>query len=637
MSNSLLKELKAKIEEIEGWEIMDVDEVVEELRKHPRYSKTSPSVLKTNINKLGILKEEQGKTPADEQALLKRREAPSEVKDKTQDAGGMGAKVFKFDNVPKVFFSDLGGYQNAKKQASDFITINVKNRNLYHSIGINRCPKHILINGPAGSGKSTFAAAICNEAGLNFIRLTLYDPRIYSTLSDGKMNQFLKLVKENQPAALIIDDLDYFFTGEGGAKESERKALQNLFDFFDSILDSEVYLIGIVTRMEKLNQALLRSNRFEVRIDLKIPDESEREEILRRLLVGKTHNVSEYKDLSFMTAGYVTADLERLVIKAGEMAIQEYLQVQSAQNGAKSESKQPVITLSEEHFHKALKLITPIIKHEGFTMVPSTKWEDIGALQDLKISLDKLIIKPIMNPETCDKFGIKRQAGILLYGPPGCGKTLLAKAVANACRANFIYVKGPELLSKYVGESEKAVRGLFERAKLTAPCLIFFDEIDGLCPKRGNDGNQAIERVVNQLLTEMNGIDDMNQIYLIGATNRPDIIDKAVLRPERLGVHLYVPLPSHEDRIDILKTLLKKKPVEPNLDIYHLIGEFDFHNFSGADLNAFVEASARAAAWGAQGKQVIDETDFRKGYQESKPSITNEEVRYYEKLKSEFR
>lgn len=660
MSTQLKRDLQQLLKETKQDGKPNTEDLVQRLKEKPAYKRTSEGVLRLHIEKFFETKQPSATKDLDVEVELQKRQS-------MDDPGANGLiKPLKFDNYPVIFFEDLGGMTNIKNNAKQYIQVNIRNRHLYSSLGLKNSPKHLLINGPQGTGKSTLAIAICNEAELNFLKLSLYDPRIYSSLNDGKMSTFLRSVKNSTPCAIILDDIDSFFSGESVTKENERKTLQNLLNFFDEIVDLDIFVIGIVTKIEKLNSALMRSGRFETRLDMKIPDETERERILTHMIKNKAVDELDLKELGISTAGFVASDLQSLLVKAAEEAIKDYLGGQDehsvSENGCRqscqfeetsqsmvieSHDKQDSIKdngteeatfkIQQKHFAMAVPQVMPIIKKEGFTSIPSTTWSDIGALESLKTELDRLIIKPIQNPEICSKFSIRRQAGVLLYGPPGCGKTMLAKAVANACRANFIYVKGPELLSKYVGESEKAVRGLFERAKLSAPCLIFFDEIDGLCPKRGSDGNQVIERVVNQLLTEMNGVEELNQIYLIGATNRPDIIDRAILRPERLGVHLYVPLPDSRDQIDILRTILRKKPLDQSVEVEKLVEKFNLINFSGADLNAFVEAAARNAAWSDIQKERIGMDDFIQAYQSAKSSITPADVVYYQELLAKFR
>lgn len=639
----MLKELTFHINKISQSNTLSVDELVTALKNTTRYKQTPVGTLKLNVEKI-LAARKKVEEPQQNAELSKREELDSPEKRRT----------FNFDNGPYVNLEDLGGLKQQKKQILKFLNINVKNKELYKEIGFDRPLKNILINGPVGSGKSSIALAIANLIGNDFVRLNLYDERLYSSLNDNKMKAFTKLMIKNQPCTIILEDLDQFFGKEGGAnKDLERKMSNQLAEFLEETKGLDIFVIATVHKIEKLAGLFTRNGRFELQLDLNIPDEIEREQIIEKLLEGKKISEVDIKELSLLTSGFVSADLVNMIHRAAELCIQRcVIETEDYQEGISNGTLNGVHTnendnkintkydgelkINQHDLLNAITLTNPIIKKEGFNMMPSTTWNDIGALSNLKADLEKLIVRPIKEPEMCAKFNIKRQAGVLLYGPPGCGKTMLAKAVANACKANFIYIKGPELLSKYVGDSEKAVRGLFERAKLSSPCLIFFDEIDGLCPKRTNEGNQVIERVVNQLLTEMNGLEDLNQIYLIGATNRPDIIDRAILRPERLGIHLYVPLPTYEDRLDILRTIISKRPVDEEFKVDIFCKNNCLKNFSGADLNALVEAAARNAAWCGEERSHIVYKDFMIAYSKSKASISDADIKYYEKLYGTF-
>lgn len=611
MANSLLKQLEREINKITNGESMTVDKIIENLKKVKQYRNASIKVLKTNIKR--IIKSQNG-------IDLEKPSKPDELKSLTEKAN-------IFDLPSPIKLQNLGGLEKIKKEIKQFIKINIKNKDLYKQLGFKRPRKNMLIKGPEGIGKTSLALAIVNEIGYNHIKLNLFDGRISSSLNDNKMSVFLLNLVKNSPCSIILDDLDVFFkSSSGNAKDNNRKVIRKLLDFFDYTVDLDVFVIGTVNKIENLNNDFLREGRFDKIIEMGIPGEEERKKILMKLLEDKNCDEDvNLKQIVELASGFVASDLTSLIYKTAEISIKEFI------------NNKKVLKLKNDYFLEAIKTINPIIKKDGFTTIPETSFSDIGALENLKKELENLILNPMQNPEICNKFNITRKAGILLYGPPGCGKTMLAKAVANACKANFIYVKGPELLSKYFGESEKAVRGLFERARLSSPCLIFFDEIDGLCPKRSTDGNQVIERVVNQLLTELNGIGDLNQIYIIGATNRPDIIDKAILRPERLGVHLYVPLPGKEDRIKILQTIFKKRPIDQNVDVGSFNEIFDLTNFSGADLNGFVEAAARNAAWNGEFKEFIGLQDFKEGIKKIKASIGNEDLVYFNKLLKTFK
>lgn len=361
-----------------------------------------------------------------------------------------------------------------------------------------------------------------------------------------------------------------------------------------------------------------------------MPSADERSEILQKMMAGVKTELDHFYDLGNQTSGYVASDLQALISEAAHWTL---LRRQTASKPGTMESENSEFRISNKDFQQAFDKICPLSKKSGFSNVPSTSWKDIGALTNLKLELKNAIIRPLRDPERCKKFGIRLQAGILLYGPPGCGKTMLAKAVANAAGANFISIKGPELMNKYVGESEKAVRSLFQRARESSPCLIFFDEFDALCPKRGTDGNQVTERIVNQLLTEMNGVEELRNVFLMAATNRPDIIDDAVLRPGRLGTHLYVPVPEQGDRLDILKTLTREMPMDPKIDLDRLSQRKELNNFTGADLRSLCENAARSAAWTDSEKQSVDWKDFENAMLKTKSSIQGVDLGYFERLR----
>uniref|UniRef100_A0A7S2T6E0 AAA+ ATPase domain-containing protein n=1 Tax=Chloropicon primus TaxID=1764295 RepID=A0A7S2T6E0_9CHLO len=294
------------------------------------------------------------------------------------------------------------------------------------------------------------------------------------------------------------------------------------------------------------------------------------------------------------------------------------------------------LAVKKEDFDKALSQVQPSIQREGFATVPGVTWKDVGALNEIKDELHFAITLPIQEPQRFEALGLKAATGVLLYGPPGCGKTLVAKAIANDCGANFISIKGPELLNKYVGESERAVRQLFTRARAASPCVLFFDELDALAPRRGGDsGNAASERVVNMLLTEMDGTDSRSQVYLIATTNRPDIIDPALLRPGRLDKLLYVPLPKGGERVSIMETCLQKVPVQPGLDWKSVLASDACSGFSGADIAALVRESAVAAL--KSDALAVGEGHLKTALANVKPSVSRTDEQLYEKLRGKLR
>jgi len=338
-----------------------------------------------------------------------------------------------------------------------------------------------------------------------------------------------------------------------------------------------------------------------------VPNEEARVEILK--ILTKKMRLSpqfNFDELVKYTPGYVGADLQTLCKEASILAVERAIK-HTAEAGEETkdeekddDSKSEDTDLSKffiemSDFKQASKRVQPSAQREGFSTVPNTNWGDVGALGPVREELKMSIVEPILNPGRFKAIGLTAPAGVLLYGPPGCGKTLVARAVSNESKANFISIKGPELLNKYVGESEKAVRQLFKRATSSAPCVIFFDELDSLCPKRGSENNSSSERVVNQLLTEMDGLEERVGVFVIAATNRPDIIDPAMLRPGRLDKLLYVPLPTKEDRFSILKTVCRKLPLAADIDLEKIAHDTQCDGYSGADLSALVREAQLSA------------------------------------------
>ncbi|KAL2174239.1 P-loop containing nucleoside triphosphate hydrolase protein [Thermothelomyces heterothallicus CBS 202.75] len=448
----------------------------------------------------------------------------------------------------------------------------------------------VLLHGPSGCGKTTLAHAVAGSIGVAFIPVSA--PSIVGGTS-GESEKNIRDVFDEAirlaPCLVFFDEIDSI----AGRRESANKGMESrivaeIMNGMDRIkqqtpLGKNVVVLAATNRPDFLDPAIRR--RFSAEIDMGMPSEKAREHILRSL----TRDLSladdvDFKELAKLTPGYVGSDLQ-YVVKAAvsgscRSKLEDLLQKARAQSApdylsSASERQRDWILLQEHRaapweesritmaqFRAAVSRVQPASKREGFSTIPDTTWSHVGALEDVRKKLEMSIIGPIKNPDLFGAVGIKPAAGILLWGPPGCGKTLVAKAVANESKANFISIKGPELLNKYVGESERAVRQLFARAKSSAPCILFFDEMDALVPKRDDSLSDASARVVNTLLTELDGVGDRSGIYVIGATNRPDIIDEAIRRPGRLGTSIYVGLPSPDDRVDILRTLYRNTVAE---------------------------------------------------------------------------
>lgn len=532
----------------------------------------------------------------------------------------------------------------------------------------------VLLHGPSGCGKTTLAHAVSKSVGVSFI------PVSATSIIGGTSGESEKNIRDVfdeairvAPCLLFIDEIDAIAGKRDNAnKGMESRIVSEIMNGMDRIkqnttLGKNVVVLAATNRPEALDQSIRR--RFSTEIDMGMPNEKAREQILRSLARGLNLDEDvDFKELAKLTPGYVGSDLqfvvkaavsesfrgglEKIINKAAALRDPDYLpDISDAQrkwllledhrnNISWDESR-----ITAAQFRAAIARVQPASKREGFSTIPDTTWSNVGALGDVRKKLEMSIIGPIKNPELFTSVGIKPAAGILLWGPPGCGKTLVAKAVANESKANFISIKGPELLNKYVGESERAVRQLFARAKSSAPCILFFDEMDALVPKRDDSLSDASARVVNTLLTELDGVGDRSGIYVIGATNRPDIIDEAIRRPGRLGTSIYVGLPSAEDRVDILRTLyrntIRTKQVElseekskaKEVELEKVAMDLRCTGFSGADLGNLMQAAAQACleraylvkTKGVDVVPVITMEDWEAALREVKPSVKDPE------------
>uniref|UniRef100_A0A8C1Z1B3 Nuclear VCP like n=1 Tax=Cyprinus carpio TaxID=7962 RepID=A0A8C1Z1B3_CYPCA len=476
------------------------------------------------------------------------------------------------------------------------LLIHMRHPEVYQRLGVVP-PRGFLLHGPPGCGKTLLAQAVAGEVCLPMLKVSA--PELVSGVSgesEQKLRELFEQAISSAPCIMFIDEIDAITPKrEIASKDMERRIVAQLLTCMDDLNSlsepAQVLVIGATNRPDSLDPALRRAGRFDREICLGIPDEAARLKILKTLCRKITLMEDfDYRQLARLTPGYVGADLMALCREAAMTSVNRILLQPSSEDCKQLIKNITVIhtdleqllsllkrneTLSEEQlsglcvlmsdFKTSLSRVQPSAKREGFATVPDVTWEDVGALQDIREELNMAIMAPINNPEHFRALGLNTPAGVLLAGPPGCGKTLLAKAVANESGLNFISVKGPELLNMYVGESERAVRQVFQRGRNSAPCVIFFDEIDALCPRRSEHESGASVRVVNQLLTEMDGMGNRKQVFIMAATNRPDIIDRAVLRPGRLDKTLYVGLPPPADRHAILVTITKNG-TKPLLD-----------------------------------------------------------------------
>ncbi len=541
------------------------------------------------------------------------------------------------------------------------------------------CPG-VLICGSPGSGKTLLARAIAGESSASFFPVSSTEIVAgISGESEEKIRQIFEAAKNAAPSIIVFDDIDVICPRSAN-RDLERRIVAQIQNCMDALAKWEGYVAVVATtsKPEVIDSSLRRSGRFDIELSLGMPDLTARREILARALEKYfTASLCRSVDLTEVAkkaAGFVGADLIRLVRETGMCAVERLAVAEEAMEDLeeerfeekkfegkkfdgknfeekKSSSIDPVHpSLSAEvtmgDFLTALKYIEPSSRREGFSTVPSQTWEDVGSLETVKARLEQAVCLPIRRADLFAAIGGVPSGGdgVLLYGPPGCGKTLLAKAVANASGASFISVKGPELLNKYVGESERAVRQVFERARISPPCVIFFDEIDALCPRRdGSNGSSgAAERVVNQMLTEMDGAGESNKgVVVIGATNRPDMVDPAMLRPGRLGLLMYVPLPDETARENILRTLLRKTKVEAGIDLKKLAHATP--RFSGADMACLVRSAVTQAVvrLDATPNPKIDQVrvqliDFELARTSLRASVSADEEKKYLSLRDEI-
>ncbi|RVW52963.1 Cell division cycle protein 48-like [Vitis vinifera] len=434
-------------------------------------------------------------------------------------------------------------------------------------------PKGILLYGPPGSGKTLIARAVANETGAFFFLIN--GPEIMSKLageSESNLRKAFEEAEKNAPSIIFIDELDSIAPKrEKTHGEVERRIVSQLLTLMDGLKTrAHVIVIGATNRPNSIDPALRRFGRFDREIDIGVPDEVGRLEVLR--IHTKNMKLSDDVDLERVakdTHGYVGADLAALCTEAALQCIREKMDVIDLEDETIDAEVLNSMAVTNEHFQTALGSSNPSALRETVVEVPNVSWEDIGGLDNVKRELQETVQYPVEHPEKFEKFGMSPSKGVLFYGPPGCGKTLLAKAIANECQANFISVKGPELLTMWFGESEANVREIFDKARQSAPCVLFFDELDSIATQRGSsvgDAGGAADRVLNQLLTEMDGMTAKKTVFIIGATNRPDIIDPALLRPGRLDQLIYIPLPDEASHITEICQRSCKYAIRENIE-----------------------------------------------------------------------
>ncbi|PKA49337.1 Cell division control protein 48 like C [Apostasia shenzhenica] len=647
-----------------------------------------------NQSKQRMKKEEDEKNLEIEVAVSEKRKIEMPVgkgsrSGKESNAPGLKVRSLgdKSNNVAGVkgkggpMFRDLGGMNRVLEELMVEVIIPLCHPELPRRLGVKPVAG-ILLHGPPGCGKTKLAHAIANETGVPFYKISATEVVSgISGVSEENIRDLFNKAYRTAPSIVFIDEIDAIASKrENLQREMERRIVTQLMTCMDEAhqtlravdadadretsdkISNYVLVIGATNRPDAIDQALRRPGRFDKEITLGVPNEIARLEILSVLTCDlKLEGNFDLFKIARSTPGFVGADLVALVNKAGNLAMKRIVDRKRPQlidgvDGqmikdwwrhpwSPEEIESLSITMSD--FEEATGLVQPSTKREGFSSIPNVNWEDVGGLDSLREAFDRYIIQCIKHPEDYEELGVDMEFGFLLYGPPGCGKTLIAKAVAHEAGANFIHIKGPEILRKYVGESEQEVRTIFSRARTCSPCIIFFDEVDALTPKRGREGAWVVERALNQLLIELDGADQRHGVYVIGATNTPDAIDPAVLRPGRFGKLFYVPLPSAEERRSILKALARKKPVASDVDFDALAQREACRNLSGADLAALMNEAAMNVKEEKrlhldQGTPyteplIIKTTHIEKAFDKISPSVSEERRLYYEALSQKLR
>ncbi len=651
-------------------------------------------------------------------------------------------------NVPNVTYEDIGGLKRELRLVREMIELPLKHPELFQRLGIEP-PKGVLLYGPPGTGKTLIAKAVANEVDAHFISIS--GPEIMSKYygeSEQRLREIFEEAKENAPSIIFIDEIDAIAPKrEEVTGEVERRVVAQLLTLMDGLeARGDVIVIGATNRPDAIDPALRRPGRFDREIEIGVPDREGRKEILQihtrgmpiepdyskadvlkvlRKMKEEGKNVDKFiervekatseeeivkilkkdeeifnevrnrlidlmlEELADLTVGFVGADLAALAKEAAMHALRKRIEKGEIDIEAEEIPEEVLenLKVTKEDFMEALKLIEPSAMREVLVEVPKVTWDDVGGLEHAKQELREAVEWPLKYPDIYRATGIKPPKGVLLYGPPGTGKTLIAKAVANEANANFISVKGPELLSKWVGESEKHVRDMFRKAKQVAPCILFFDEIDALAPRRGSGGDTHVtERVVSQLLTELDGIEELKDVFVIAATNRPDMIDPALLRPGRIERHIYIPPPDKEGRKEIFKIHLRGKPLAYDDEdvrkaaerlgmdvksvedmkklseeerrkleeaIRDVICEWlaeRTERYTGADIEAVCREAGMLAIREAikpgmtkeEAKEIanrirITKEHLKKAIERIKPSLTEEDLKRYEKIAEDFR
>ncbi len=542
--------------------------------------------------------------------------------------------------IPIVTYEDIGGLHSEIQRIREMVELPLRHPELFQRLGIEP-PKGVFLYGPPGCGKTLLAKAVANESDANFYVIS--GPEIMSKFygeSEARLREIFQKAQETAPSIIFIDEMDAIAPKrEEVTGEVERRVVAQLLSLMDGMgARGNIIVIGATNRPNAIDPALRRPGRFDREIEIGVPDKMGRYEVLqihtRTMPLASDVGLPRLSDICH---GYTGADISALCREAAMKALRRYLPEINLEEERVPSGILEKMEVNLEDFMNAYREITPTAMREVYIEVPTVHWSDVGGLTEVKQQLQEAVEWPLKKPEVFKRVGIRAPKGILLFGPPGCGKTMLARSVATESEANFISIKGPELFSKWVGESEKAIREVFRKGRTAAPSIIFFDELDSVVPRRGTGfGDSGVsERVISQLLTELDGIESLENVVVIGATNRPDIIDPAILRPGRFDRLIFVPAPDHATRMQILKIHCTNMPLSPDVDLDHVASQTG--GYSGADLEAVVrEAGLVSLRRDIESKNVTRE-DFRDALERIKPSVTPDMENWYQGFGKRFK
>lgn len=537
--------------------------------------------------------------------------------------------------IPDVTYDDVGGLKKEISKVREMIELPLRHPEIFDRLGIDP-PRGILLHGAPGTGKTLLAKAVANESGSNFVAIN--GPEVMSKYvgeAEKKIREIFKHAEENAPTIIFIDEIDAIAPKrEEVTGEVERRVVAQILALMDGLKErGKVVVIGATNRPDALDPALRRPGRFDRELELRVPDRDGRSEILqihtRGMPLEDDVNLNELSDT---THGFVGADLAALCREAAMNALRRVLPDIDLEQQTIPPEILGKLFVTKDDFMEALKSISPSALREVFIEVPDIHWDDIGGLENLKETLIEAVEWPLTHTADFKRIGIQPSKGILLFGPPGTGKTMLSKAVATESKANFISVKGSEILSKWFGESERKIAEIFKKAKQASPCIIFFDEIDAIAPTRGSASGEprVVERMVNTLLSEMDGLEELRGVVVIGATNRPDLMDPALLRPGRFDEVVLVPPPDEKARLDILKVHVKKMALDGDVKLKELAKKTK--GYSGADIEALCRKSGMIALHEDINISKISLKHFYEALRKINPSTTPRTKEYYEEV-----